>query len=110
MSLPRPSSNRRFDRGEGWGSLLRVTACFLLVSVGVVSVLPRVRGGVGGEGGDGGGGGGGSAVFADVRIPAEMVPVTIGRIMGSVATSRIDAQVCNVATAFCSVPDIYDII
>lgn len=73
--------------------MFRVTALCVLVSVGVIAILPRAASGAGGsraatETATP------SALFADVRVPAEVVPVSIGRPIGSIAGSTFDAQVC----------------
>ncbi|CBJ29563.1 Hypoxia-inducible factor 1 alpha inhibitor (Hypoxia-inducible factor asparagine hydroxylase) [Ectocarpus siliculosus] len=87
-----PSSPRRKrvdQRREGWGALIRVTACCVLISVAVGTVVPRLAGGLGG----GVETVGPSVGFVDVRVPAETVPVNLGRPIGSVAGGTLDAQV-----------------
>ena len=69
----------------------------MLVSLGVMMVLPQARGGVEGGAGDGASP---SALFEDVRIPAEYVPVSLGRAIGSVAGSTFDAQVITPPSGF----------
>lgn len=76
--------------------MARVTAFCLLVSVGVVAILPRVTGGPGTSRGASETATP-SALFADVRVPAEVVPVSLGRVIGSIAGSKFDAQVSSAA-------------
>lgn len=79
-----PSTSTGEGPRDGWGSMFRVTALCLLVSVAVFTILPRAA-----EGGTAIP----SALFADVRVPAEVVPVSVGRPIGSIAGSTFDAQV-----------------
>lgn len=72
--------------------MFRVTALCVLVSVGVVAILPRAAGGAG-DSRAATETASPSALFADVRVPAEVVPVSIGRPIGSIAGSTFDAQV-----------------
>lgn len=88
-----PSTSTGEGPRDGWGSMVRVTALCLLFSVGVVAILPRAAGVAGGSR-EATEAAGSSALFADVRVPAEVVPVSIGRLIGSVAGSKLDAQVC----------------
>lgn len=94
MPPARPRSSPATDRGrDGWGSLFRVTACCALVSLGVMTALPKARGGVGAGAGEEASP---SALFEDVRIPADYVPVSLGRTIGSVVPgSYLDVQVCK---------------
>lgn len=69
-------------------------ALCLLVSVGVVAILPRAASGAGGSRAASETASP-SALFADVRVPAEVVPVSLGRSIGSVAGGSFDAQVCT---------------
>ncbi|CAM9319570.1 unnamed protein product [Ectocarpus fasciculatus] len=83
---PSPPPRKRLDpRGEGWGALFRVTACCILISVGVGTVVPRWASGLGGDRP--------SAGFVEVRVPAETVPVNLGRPIGSAGGGALDAQV-----------------
>ena len=72
--------------------MFRVTALCVLVSVGVVAILPRAAGGAG-DSRAATETASPSALFADVRVPVEVVPVSIGRPIGSIAGSTFDAQV-----------------
>eukprot|EP00752_Nemacystus_decipiens_P007891 g7051.t1 len=87
-----PSTSTGEGPRERWGAMFRVTAFCVLISVGVVTILPRVAGGAGGSRAATETAAP-SALFADVKVPADVVPVSIGRPIGSVAGSTLDAQV-----------------
>lgn len=93
------SKNGRLNiRGVGntpWSTsdTLKLLAGSAIFAVGVIAIIPRF-----GRGGGGGGFGRApmSSVFADVRVPAETVPVSLGRVIGTHgAGSTLDAQVCT---------------
>lgn len=87
----------RHDRGtDAWSSsgVVRLLAGCALCVAGVIAIVPRA----GGEGSRGlSEGPARSGVFLNVRVPAETVPVSIGKVIGAApgtgSNSKLDAQV-----------------
>lgn len=66
-------------------NIVRLLAVCAVCAVGVITIVPKPRSG--GEATL-------SVTFKDVRVPAETVPVSLGRAIGSLAPGRrLDAQV-----------------